>query len=733
MVMKWFCFFLSFCVFTSICFQTTLSNSIDGLDLLVVTVATEETDGFIRFKKSVDVLGHDLLVLGMNEEWQGGDVRVSVGGAHKINLMKQGLAQYKDKDNLVIFFTDSYDVIFAADKEEILTKFVSKNAKLIFSAESTVWPDKSLKNKYPSVKEGYPYLCSGGIIGYASTLWQALNAWQVANTDDDQLYYTLIYLNETLRFDLNMTLDHKADLIQNLNFAQHEVEVTEIENYSRLRNERFMTLPCVIHGNGPSKVVLNRIGNYVPRGWHSDYGCRHCDKNLLHLTLDKMPLLQIAIFISTPAPFIKEFFDRIAALSYPKSQINIFIHNQMESAEKHVHRFLLQYRNEYNEVFDLDIHSNFDDVSARNLATKRAIDDGCEYQFSINANIQLFNPNTITYLMRQNKKIIAPLLNRDRTNWANFWGALNEDGYYLRSDDYLSIVHQERIGIWNVAYIAEAYLLKTEMLKWIESRTSSLDLYSGYYESDMNFCQHLRNEGVFMYVTNQLKFGRTLLADKVVEGAAHPDLWQIFSNPTDWESKYLHPKFWDTVQLSMEDIRQPCPDVFMFPLFTEQMADAIVDTMNEFGSWSSGSNEDDRISGGYENVPTRDIHMNQVGYEKEWLHMLATYPSRIVEKVYPGFYTKAHSIMMFVVRYKPDEQPFLRPHHDASTWTMNVALNSHGTDFEGGGCRFIRYNCSIIGIPKGYALIHPGRLTHYHEGLYTTKGTRYIAVSFVDP
>ena len=38
--------------------------------------------------------------------------------------------------------------------------------------------------------------------------------------------------------------------------------------------------------------------------------------------------------------------------------------------------------------------------------------------------------------------------------------------------------------------------------------------------------------------------------------------------------------------------------------------------------------------------------------------------------------------MMFVVRYKPDEQPFLRPHHDASTWTMNVALNHHGVDYE---------------------------------------------------
>ena len=38
--------------------------------------------------------------------------------------------------------------------------------------------------------------------------------------------------------------------------------------------------------------------------------------------------------------------------------------------------------------------------------------------------------------------------------------------------------------------------------------------------------------------------------------------------------------------------------------------------------------------------------------------------------------------MMFVVRYRPSEQSFLRPHHDSSTWTMNVALNSHGDDYE---------------------------------------------------
>ena len=37
-----------------------------------------------------------------------------------------------------------------------------------------------------------------------------------------------------------------------------------------------------------------------------------------------------------------------------------------------------------------------------------------------------------------------------------------------------------------------------------------------------------------------------------------------------------------------------------------------MEEMEHFGKWSSGDNEDSRIDGGYENVPTRDIHMNQV-------------------------------------------------------------------------------------------------------------------------
>lgn len=134
----------------------------------------------------------------------------------------------------------------------------------------------------------------------------------------------------------------------------------------------------------------------------------------------------------------------------------------------------------------------------------------------------------------------------------------------------------------------------------------------------------------------------------------------------------------------------------------------------------------------------------------------------------PPMSPQTRAVMNFVVRYRPDEQPSLRPHHDSSTFTLNVALNHKGLDYEvgpchaplqgatrvpgcrpvpapvhtpprpllilqGGGCRFLRYDCVISSPRKGWGLLHPGRLTHYHEGLPTTRGTRYIMVSFVDP
>lgn len=43
---------------------------------------------------------------------------------------------------------------------------------------------------------------------------------------------------------------------------------------------------------------------------------------------------------------------------------------------------------------------------------------------------------------------------------------------------------------------------------------------------------------------------------------------------------------------------------------------------------------------------------------------------------------QANADLNFVVKYHPEGQPDLRPHHDSSTFTINVALTQPGIDHE---------------------------------------------------
>lgn len=236
-----------------------------------------------------------------------------------------------------------------------------------------------------------------------------------------------------------------------------------------------------------------------------------------------------------------------------------------------------------------------------------------------------------------------------------------------------------------------------------------------------------------MYVNNEEYYGHLVNNEDFNPMLTQPEFYMLISNQIDWENRYLHRDYLDQLKPN-QTYKQPCPDVYWFPIANDRFCDDLVKIVETFGKWSDGTNTDERLAGGYEAVPTRDIHMSQVGLDAVWLRFLHNYVRPLQEAVFWGYYNNPpRSIMNFVVRYRPDEQPSLKPHHDSSTYTINIALNSVGVDYEGGGCRFLRYNCSITATEKGWMLMHPGRLTHFHEGLRTTKGTRYIMISFVDP
>ena len=151
----------------------------------------------------------------MGEEWKGGDLN-NPGGTFKINLLKKQMENFKDKKDLIIMFTDSYDVLLLGNQESILSTFHKFNAKVIFSAQHFCSPDNTLKDSYPEVLPGENrYLNSGGFIGRAKDIYAILNYADVED-DDDQLYYTKIYLNIEYRYKHNIQLDKKSEIFHNL-------------------------------------------------------------------------------------------------------------------------------------------------------------------------------------------------------------------------------------------------------------------------------------------------------------------------------------------------------------------------------------------------------------------------------------------------------------------------------------------------------------------------------------
>jgi len=236
------------------------------LDLTVFTVATEETPELQRLLASARRYGTGIDVLGLGEEWKGGDMRNAPGGGQKVRLLRAALKGMPPERP--ILFVDGYDTIITRHMVDGLDiwRTIFDSAP-VFAAETTCWPDSALAGSYPDDNPENPYrfLNSGLFIGTAGDLRQIVKA-PIREDDDDQLYYTKRFLSG--RF--GMRLDTECRLFQCLNGSLDDVKI----DYGRgmLVNERHESWPVVIHANGPTKAWLDGDGAAVGGRWRSLYG-----------------------------------------------------------------------------------------------------------------------------------------------------------------------------------------------------------------------------------------------------------------------------------------------------------------------------------------------------------------------------------------------------------------------------------------------------------------------------
>uniref|UniRef100_G1NUP6 PLOD1-3-like GT domain-containing protein n=1 Tax=Myotis lucifugus TaxID=59463 RepID=G1NUP6_MYOLU len=373
--------------------------------LLVITIATKENDGFHRFMQSAKYFNYTVKVLGQGEEWRGGDGINSIGGGQKVRLMKEVMEHYASHEDMVILFTECFDVIFAGSPEEVLKKFQKSNHKVVFAADGILWPDKRLADKYPVVHIGKRYLNSGGFIGYAPYINRIVQQWNLQDNDDDQLFYTKIYIDPLKREALNITLDHKCKIFQTLNGAVDEVVLKFENGKARAKNVFYETLPVAINGNGPTKILLNYFGNYVPNAWTQDSGCTLCELDTIDLSaVNVYPNVTIGVFIEQPTPFLPRFLDILLTLDYPKEALKVFIHNKEVYHEKHIKVFFDKAKHEISTIKIVGPEENLSQAEARNMGMDFCRqDDSCDYYFSVDADVVLTNPRTLKILIEQNR------------------------------------------------------------------------------------------------------------------------------------------------------------------------------------------------------------------------------------------------------------------------------------------------------------------------------------------
>ncbi|AVL94651.1 putative procollagen-lysine [Moumouvirus australiensis] len=474
-----------------------------------------------------------------------------------------------------------------------------------------------------------------------------------------------------------------------------EKDITYNTTKSRITYNKTGTIPCVFYSSEISNLILNRIQNYTGNNWNEYYGYKNMSESLLTYP---------TIYLSFKVGKNPSITDIIEKLEYPKELLTINIENGSTG----------------------DLFYQQDIV--------KFLNSKCEYYFFINHDCVIVNPKTLKELLELGKKVIAPLVRKGTESWSNFWGDLSETGYYNRSHDYFDILNGERRGCWNVPYISGVYLIHRSVLELVPNIFSDNEKI----DVDMRMCHNLRQADVHIYVSNINSYGFIQEEIKIEPGidlSKPVTIYDFFTRRDEWERKYLHPEYFLNKN-NLKNLRCPelCNDAYNFPLFSKDFCSELIQIMENYGKWSGGTGHhiDHRLGNNYyENVPTQDIQLFEVGLDKHWETIVADYISPLVKIIYGNYKTKGVHLA-FVVRYHWQLQNELQEHHDASTYTINVALNECGKDYEGGGCEFIRQKYISRNQEVGTSNIHPGRLTHLHKGLKTTNGTRYILVSFIN-
>ncbi|XP_060602538.1 procollagen galactosyltransferase 1-like isoform X2 [Ruditapes philippinarum] len=261
----------------------------------------------------------------------------------------------------------------------------------------------------------------------------------------------------------------------------------------------------------------------------------HCNgNNSEHQHIEEeqsLPTVFVAILVRNKAHTLPWFLGHLELINYPKEKIALWIrsdHN-IDNSTAILNKWIKATEHMYNSVefvFD-DTPTGFAGeigpchwtierfnhvIQLRQKAIKTARNMWADYLLMIDADVMLENPDTLKLLIDQQKTLIAPVMNASvGDTYSNFWGGMDEQGYYKRVPEYFKMLEREIQGVFQVPMIHTVFLMD---LRHTISEKLSYIAPPGYNmpEDDIIiFALSAQDAGVPMYILNTEYFGHVMV------------------------------------------------------------------------------------------------------------------------------------------------------------------------------------------------------------------------------
>lgn len=263
--------------------------------------------------------------------------------------------------------------------------------------------------------------------------------------------------------------------------------------------------------------------------------------------LQLMPTVFVGVLVRNKAHTLPYFLHGLEIQTYPtdRVQIHFIIDNSIDESLDILQSWNSTVGARYHTV---QITHNSDEsikeakmwsnqhyshvVRLRQELLTRARMSWADFYLSIDADVIIVNPDTLGRLVHVSLTpseyssdlednllpVVSPLFNcTSSESYANFWGAMSEDGYYLRSDTYFDIQRRRALGVFSVAMVHTVFLVNLR-----HANTQRLvyspppEGYTGPLDDLIIFARSAQRAGVQFYIENSEFYG--FISNPVEEG-----------------------------------------------------------------------------------------------------------------------------------------------------------------------------------------------------------------------